>query len=76
MCQAGKEGDVNNELKDARIRAGLTQAQVAKIAGVSTLMYQRYEYGTSDPTVKVAIRIADALGVDVKELFGEVESSD
>lgn len=62
---------MNNKLKNARIRAGLTQAQVAKIAEVSTLMYQRYEYGTSDPTVKVAIRIADALGSTVEHLFGE-----
>lgn len=67
---------MNTRLKDARIRAGLTQSQLAAIAKVTTPMYQKYEYAKSDPTVKVAIRIAGALGVDVKELFGEVDSSD
>lgn len=57
-------------LKAAREKSGKTQAQVAKKARVTEAMYQRYEYALSEPGVRTAIRIADALGVqDLRELF-------
>lgn len=60
----------NTKLRAARERAWKTQAQVAREAGVSEPMYQRYEYGQNVPNAMVAIRIADALGVtDLRELF-------
>ena len=65
----------NTNLGAARMESGKTQAQVAKLAGVTELAYQRYEYGQSEPGVRTAIRIADALNVpDIRELFpgGEV----
>lgn len=64
----------NTVLQFARERAGLTQAQVAKKIGITEQTYQRYEYGTSVPNVRTALRIADALGVtDLREIFGEEE---
>lgn len=60
----------NQALKNARIRAGLTQAQLAESCGLAVQHYQRYEYGKVEPSVLVAIRIADALGVeDIRALF-------
>ena len=56
----------------ARRRVMRTQAEVAKEAGISEAMYQRYEYGQNEPSVRVAIRIADVLGVDVREIFGDL----
>ena len=56
-------------LKAARERSGKTQAQVAKETGVSAQAYQRYEYGTRKPDVYAALRIAEALGRSVEELF-------
>ena len=65
----------NVKLQAARKRCGKTQAQVAREAGVSGRLYQRYEYGTSEPGVRTAIRIADALGVeDLRELFEAAEA--
>lgn len=59
-----------NLLKTTRAKSGKTQAQVAREAGVSEAMYQRYEYGVSEPGVRTAIRIANALGVtDLRALF-------
>ena len=62
------------QLKAARESSGKTQSQVAKEVGTSEQVYQRYEYGTSEPGVRTAIRIADALGVkslrQFKEIFG------
>lgn len=62
---------MNNKLKLARMAAGLTQAQVAKAAGVRAECYQRYEYGERVPRADVAILIAGRLGRTVEELFSE-----
>lgn len=61
----------NVRLQKAREKCGKTQVQVAKEAGTTEQAYQRYEYGSCEPGVRTAIRIADALGVkDLRELFG------
>ncbi len=58
------------KLQSTREKSGKTQAQVAKLAGITEQAYQRYEYGQNEPGVRTAIRIADALGVtDIRELF-------
>ena len=58
------------KLQAARANANMTQAQVAKLARIQTVTYQRYEYGVSEPSVRTAIRIADALQVtDLRQLF-------
>ena len=57
------------ELRAAREVSGKTQAQVAKEASISETQYQNIEYGKSEPTVRTAIRIADALGVKSYEKF-------
>lgn len=62
-------------LKQSRLASGKTQAQIAKEAGISERNYQNYEHGRVEPGVRTAIRIADALGVEVKELFGASKSS-
>lgn len=62
------------ELRAAREKINLTQAQVAKKVGISETHYQNIEYGKSEPGVRTAIRIAEALEVkkyeDFKRLFG------
>ena len=66
---------MKNYLKEHRLRIGLTQVQVAKRAGITERGYQRYESDEKskqhrEPSVKVANRIADALGVqDLRELW-------
>lgn len=66
---------MNLKLRAEREKSGKTQAQLAELVGISCQMYQRYEYGQNDPSVRTAIRIADALNVsDVRELFSMSES--
>lgn len=60
---------MNEKLRAAREKAGKTQAQTAAEAGVGVRLYQEYEYGRKAPSVYAAIRIADALGCTVEELF-------
>lgn len=59
----------NIKLTDARNKAGLTQVEVAKKAGISWRAYQDYEYGKREPGVRTAIRIAHALKSTVEKLF-------
>ncbi len=64
---------MKEDLKAARKASGKTQERVAMEIGISTLSYQRYEYGKREPSVRTAIRIADVLGVkpyqDFKSIF-------
>lgn len=61
----------NNNLLMARKRVGKTQIQVAIESSIPLATYQRYEYGLREPGIRIAIRIANALGVtDLRELFG------
>lgn len=71
LCKVRKKGEMKNvKLQAAREASGKTQAQVAKEIGISAQAYQRYEYGACEPTVRTAIRIADALHVkDLRQIF-------
>ena len=57
-------------LKNARIRAGLTQAQVAEKIGVAPSSYSFYESGKREPDVMKIKQIAAVLGVTGDELLG------
>lgn len=67
---------MSNQLQMKRKNAGFTQAQLAKLAGITERGYRSYEASEktnrrSKPDVVTAIRIADALGVrDLRELWG------
>jgi transcriptional regulator with XRE-family HTH domain len=60
---------MTTELKRCRIRAGLLQAELAKMAGVSLSMLSRYEQGWVSPTEPTAKKIAAALHCNAGELF-------
>jgi molybdate-binding protein/DNA-binding XRE family transcriptional regulator len=54
-------------LRQAR---GYSQQQLAGMAGVSRQAVSAVEAGHSDPSLRVALALASALGVTVEELFG------
>lgn len=58
-------------LKEKRGEANLTQAELAKIAGVSTRTIQNYELGSRKPyQIEVVQKIADALSTTTEYLLG------
>ena len=67
---------MSNALQLKRKSAGLTQAQLAKIIGITERGYRCYEASETaqrkhNPDILTAIRIADALGVRaLRELWG------
>lgn len=61
---------LNNALKHCRKEHNVTQKQAAEAAGVSSAMYQFYEYGQNEPTAGVLIRLADFYDVSLDYLVG------
>jgi putative transcriptional regulator len=59
---------VANRLRDLRLARGLTQADLARLLGVSAYTVARWEAGEMVPTARNARRLARRLGVSVEEL--------
>jgi len=57
-------------LRLARQARGFSQEQLAGMAGVSRQAVSAVESGQSDPSLRVALALARALGMTVDELFG------
>jgi len=58
-------------LRLARQARGFSQLQLAGMAGVSRQAVSAVESGQSDPSLRVALALAQALGMTVDELFGD-----
>ena len=57
----------------ARMRAGLTQAQLAEGSGVTDETISRIERGRYEPAVSTLFRLAEALDLTLDQLAGERE---
>lgn len=53
-----------------RLRAGLTQSQLAERCGLTMHWISHFECGRRTPNVANLIRLADALGVTTDQLLG------
>ncbi|MDD5618158.1 MAG: helix-turn-helix transcriptional regulator [Candidatus Omnitrophica bacterium] len=63
---------VNNYLKLHRIKAGLTQLELAKMLGIKERVITFWETGRSDPHITQAMDIARILGVEAKQIFPDL----
>ena len=65
---------VGNKLKELRIKKGLSQQRLAKLARVpqSTIWY--IEQGQRSPTLKTLEKLAKALEVHIQELVSQNDS--
>ena len=63
-------------LRLARQARGLSQQQLAGVAGVTRQAVSAVESGHSDPSLRVALGLARALGMTIEELFGRGEPAD
>ena len=60
---------LQNRVKEALIQAGLSQAQLAELIGVSRNTISSIETGQFSPTAKLALTICIALDKKFEELF-------
>ena len=70
MTETGAAGP---RLRLARQARGFSQQQLAGMAGVSRQAVSAVEAGHSDPSLRVAFALAQALGMTVEEVFGPAD---
>ena len=58
-----------NKIKERRTELGLTQAELAEKVGVTRKTVNTVENAVFTPSATLAIKLADALGVSVEQLF-------
>jgi putative molybdopterin biosynthesis protein len=74
-CMTETPGGTGAQLRLARQARGFSQQQLASMAGVSRQAVSAVESGHSDPSLRVALTLAQALGLSVEELFGPGEQA-
>jgi putative transcriptional regulator len=60
---------LNNWVKMHRARLDMTQQQLAEASGVSRQTIHAIERGKAEPSVALALRMSQVLGVPISELF-------
>ena len=60
------------KLKELRKQAGLTQAELGRLSGLSGVTINRYEKGIRQPKYPNIIKISNALGVMPDEWAGDI----
>lgn len=60
---------MRENLKNARIKKGITVSKIAKLTNISASFYYKIESGLRNPTMNLAKRISDILGKGIEYLF-------
>jgi len=60
---------IRNSVQRFRLERGMTQQDLATRVGVSRQTIMNIEFGRTHPSILLAYRIADALGISVTDLF-------
>lgn len=61
---------IGEQIKAARKKAGLTQAQLSEKSGVAAISIHQYEAGKREPRLEQLLRLAPALNVSMAYLLG------
>lgn len=61
---------IHEAMRRARLRAGLSQRELARRANTYQSRISKYENGTALPNIYTAIDLADTLGVGLEEYLG------
>ncbi|BAZ32942.1 XRE family transcriptional regulator [Cylindrospermum sp. NIES-4074] len=64
-----QDSDLRNNLKSIRTRLGMSQQDLANLAGVTRQTISGVESGQYAPSVTITLRLAKALGCQVEHLF-------
>ena len=62
---------INEKMKEARLERGLSQAELAKLIGVSRQTINMIENGDYNPTIALCVKICRTLGKTLDDLFWE-----
>ena len=59
---------IGENIKKIRKEKGLTQKNLGELCGMNEVQIRQYELGKANPKIETAMRIANALNVDVGDL--------
>ena len=62
---------IGRSVKQQRVKAFMTQEQLAKVAGISLRQLVRIERNEVEPRFSTILKLGKALSVDPSELVGE-----
>ena len=71
VTESGQKVQLSGEIRGARSRLALSQAELAELVGVSRQTVNAWERGRRQPDADEIKAIAHATGVSVARLFGE-----
>lgn len=66
---------VGSRIRDERTNLGLTQTDLGTAIGVTFQQVQKYERGLNRVSASMLVRIAEALGVNVGDLFPAADAA-
>ncbi len=73
LVEAVSSGRLGVRVRDLRKERGLTLDELAGVSGVSRAMISKLERGEKNPTLVIAARLAEGLGVSLSRLAGVEE---
>jgi transcriptional regulator with XRE-family HTH domain len=73
MVAAVSSGRLGDRIRELRRGRGLTLDELAELSGVSRAMISKLERGEKNPTLVVAAKLAEGLGVTLSRLAGTEE---
>ncbi|HEX5848062.1 MAG TPA: XRE family transcriptional regulator [Rubrobacter sp.] len=73
VVEAVSSGRLGGRVRELRRARGLTLDRLAELSGVSRAMISKLERGEKNPTLVVAARLAEGLGVTLSRLAGMEE---
>ena len=71
---SNESGHLTDNLRHLREVRGLSQAQIARLAGVPRATWTHLESGAANPTLAVLVKVANALQVRLEELLSPARS--
>ena len=69
------EAGVKNRVKELRKKRGWTQSEFGEKLGISRQSVHSIEAGKYDPSLPLAFRIADVLGISLVKIFEKHRTS-
>ena len=69
------EAGVKNRVKELRKKRGWTQSEFGEKLGISRQSVHSIEAGKYDPSLPLAFRIADVLGISLDKIFDKHRAS-
>ena len=67
---------LGERLRDQRLKLGVSQEEIAHLAGLNVSNFGKIERGISNPTLHTIVRVASVLDIDPGELITGLSSND